>query len=483
MLKMIKLNKTNIILVGIFFVYLISCFFVGTYHEPWSDEAQAWLLARDNSVSGLIFNELKYDGHPILWFLILKVAQHFHWAFDNITYLALFFCSIGVYILLFKTKIPMFFKATIPFCYYIFYQYSVIARNHSLVFPILMFLAIIYPQKEKKIWQYSILLILLTSVSLHGYVISFVLFVDFIISLIKKINLKQSLPLFLTGLTFLLTALYMHTPADDSFPAHFVELNSLPTEILSTLSNVFFYVNVTDINSIISAIIPSIFTLYFIYKLVNTICKTRNQKILVYTLNFSFLALLILFYNNDWHFGYQFLIVIFSLVAMCQTNDIEAIEFKTNKIFYICFAIILATHIYWSVKSSILDRFLIFDPGKNVAQYIKTNNLKTDKKILGINFQTISVNPYFEKNIFSNTPKSYWYWRKDTIDNNIHFAEKPILIIDMTGLDFLINTKTLEYIEKNYMTINFHGVLISKGNFKEDLSLVLAVPKDVNIKK
>lgn len=478
MLKMIKLNKTNIILVGIFFVYLISCFYVGTYHEPWSDEAQSWLLARDNSVFGLIFNELKYEGHPILWFLILKVAQILHLHFENITYLALFFSSIGVYLLLFKTKIPMFFKATIPFCYYIFYQYSVIARNHSLVFPILMLLAIIYPQKENKVWQYSILLILLTSISLHSYVISFVLFVDLILSLIKNIDFKKHIPpIALTGLNFLLTASYLKRPDDSSFPATFIELKDLFFEIPNTISSIFFNLKIDGNSTNILSILLAIFVLYFICKTTNTICKTRNQKILIYTLHFSFLTLLILFYNNDWHLGYQFLIIIFSLVAMFQTNNLETIEFKTNKFFYICFAIILITQIFWNVKSAVIDRYFVFDPGRNVAEYLKKNQLE-NKKIEGMYFQIVSINPYFEKNIFSNLPKSHWYWRKSTGDFNIQFSEKPILIFDWSGLDFLIKTKQIKYVEENYKTINFHGVLVSKGILKEDLSLTLCIPKD-----
>lgn len=478
MLKMIKSNKTNIILVGIFLAYLISCFYVGTFHEPWSDEAQAWLLARDNSVFGLIFNELKYDGHPILWFLVLKVAQHLHLHFENITYLALFFSSIGVYLLLFKTKIPMFFKATLPFCYYIFYQYSVIARNHSLVFPILMLLAIIYPQKENKVWQYSILLILLTSVSLHSYVISFVLFVDLILSLIKNIDLKKHIPpIALIGLNFLITAIYMHTPKDDSFPAHFVRLKDLFWEIPNTITSIFFNIRVPENSTNILSILVAIFVLCFLCKTINTLCKTRGQKILFYSLNFSFLALLILFYNNDWHLGYQFLIIIFSIVAMCNTNGVEILKFKNNKLFYLGFSFILFMQIFWSVKSAILDNIYVFDPGKEVAEYIKTNNLEK-QKIKGVYFQTVSVNPYFEKNVYSNTPKSYWYWRENTVDLNPHLEEKPILVADWSGLDYLSSNKKLDYVEKHYEALKFKGYLISKGRLKEDLGLTLFIPKD-----
>ena len=38
-------------------------------HEPWADEAQAWLIARDCSGVELLFQRLRYEGHPGLWYL------------------------------------------------------------------------------------------------------------------------------------------------------------------------------------------------------------------------------------------------------------------------------------------------------------------------------------------------------------------------------------------------------------------------------
>ena len=476
MLNIIKSNKTNIFLIGIFIAYLVLCFFVGSFHEQWADEAQAWLLARDCSVGDLIFNELKYDGHPFLWYLILKVVQIFHFPFDKLNILSLFFSSIGVYILLFKTKLPMFFKTTIPFCYWIFYQYSVIARNHSLIFPLLMLIAMIYPQKETKTIKYSILLILLASVSMHGYFISFILFIDFIISLFKKINLKQSLPVFLIGLNFVCTALYMKTPTDDSFPAGFVEIKNLFFAIINTTSNIFFNASLQETSTDVLSVILAIFTIFFVCKTIHTICMNKKQKILLYILNFAFIMLLCVFYNNDWHLGYEFLLVVFSLAVMSNVNGLQ-LNFEKNKLFYVCFSIIIFVQLFWSIKSSFIEKYFVFSPNQKVAEYIKTNHLE-DKKIVGMNFNTISINPYFEKNMLSNSPKSYWYWKFGTYNNNINYKTKPILILDWSGFDELLRKNELDYVYQNYKSTNFHGALISKGRFKEDLSMTILIPKD-----
>ena len=59
------------------------------HHEKWSDEAQAWLIARDLDLKTIWFHELRYEGSPGLWHTILWVAQHWfhahmpHWGISE----------------------------------------------------------------------------------------------------------------------------------------------------------------------------------------------------------------------------------------------------------------------------------------------------------------------------------------------------------------------------------------------------------------
>ncbi len=476
----INFNKTTLFLIGIFLTYFISCFYVGYFHEPWADEAQAWLISRDCSIKDLIFNTLRYEGHPILWYLILKFVQIFHFPYDNINLISLFFGSLGVYLFLFKTKTPLFLKATIPFCYYIFYQYSIIARNHCLIFPILMLISIVYPQKEKSIIKYSLLLILLAAVSFHGYFISFILFIDFVISLFKKINFKQSIPIVITFLNYVLTYLYLQKPADCSFPANIINMQSFIFKVKERFSNLFFNVpSAYEPTNILSLVLTG-FTIFFIIGMINTVCINKSQKTLLYVLNFSFLTLLCVFYCNDWHLGYEFLIIIFSIVVMCNANNIQKIDFKSNKAFCILLSIVLAFQLFWTLSSSALEIFFTYSSGAKVAEYIKKNNLEKDK-IIGMYFHTIVVNPYFEKNVFSNTPKAYWYWKDNTL-KNINFLENPIILFDKFGKSEMSKNSEKQdlkkYINEKYDIIDFKANLISKGGFKEDLTVTLCIPKN-----
>src|SRR5260370_42011190 len=64
--------------IAVWLAYIIMLAFTVPWHEPWNDEAQAWLLARDLSLPQLLLHGLRYESHPPLWSLILCVPPPLH---------------------------------------------------------------------------------------------------------------------------------------------------------------------------------------------------------------------------------------------------------------------------------------------------------------------------------------------------------------------------------------------------------------------
>lgn len=49
--------------------------FTALRHEMWRDELQAWLIASESrTLAELVWN-MRYDGHPPLWYLLLYAAS------------------------------------------------------------------------------------------------------------------------------------------------------------------------------------------------------------------------------------------------------------------------------------------------------------------------------------------------------------------------------------------------------------------------
>ena len=59
--------------VVVFAVYLAVVIVTMAFHEPWFDEAQSWLIARDCPYRDLLLVRPHYEGHPPLWWLLLSI--------------------------------------------------------------------------------------------------------------------------------------------------------------------------------------------------------------------------------------------------------------------------------------------------------------------------------------------------------------------------------------------------------------------------
>jgi hypothetical protein len=142
------------------------------HHEPWADEAQAWLLARDLDLKALWFHELRYEGTPGLWHTILWIAQHwFHAPYAALGGIGMMCAAAGVAFILWKCPFPRALRYLMVFSYFIVYQYAVVARSYNLL-PLLLFAAACFYRDLTHPVRMTVALILLANVSMHGTVLA-----------------------------------------------------------------------------------------------------------------------------------------------------------------------------------------------------------------------------------------------------------------------------------------------------------------------
>lgn len=129
-------------------------------HEPWRDEANVWLMAKELSPIQL-FREIKYQGHPCLWYLMVMPIAKIGFPFRMIEVLSLFVMSATAWIFLWKAPFHILTKAVCLFSPVFTYFYSDIARNYCLIAVILVILAWQFPERNKHSVRYGLLLGLL----------------------------------------------------------------------------------------------------------------------------------------------------------------------------------------------------------------------------------------------------------------------------------------------------------------------------------
>ena len=142
------------------------------HHEPWSDEAQAWLLARDCSLTDLLFHRMHYEGTPGLWHVMLWALTRLHIPFAGLNWVAGAFAVLGIFVLLRYAPLPRIFRVTIPFTFFLAYQYAVVARSY-VMFPLLLFvLSVLYTAKRPRLVPFALVAGVFANLSTHALVLA-----------------------------------------------------------------------------------------------------------------------------------------------------------------------------------------------------------------------------------------------------------------------------------------------------------------------
>jgi len=143
-----------------------------TRHEPWFDEAQAWLLARDAGVVDLFARLLRYEGTPGLWHALLLVPAKLGLPYASMAVLAAAAALAGAALLALRSPFPLWLRAGLLLSFPLGYQYAAVARSYVLLPPLLFALAALHERRHDRIGLHALLLGLVASTSVHGLLIA-----------------------------------------------------------------------------------------------------------------------------------------------------------------------------------------------------------------------------------------------------------------------------------------------------------------------
>jgi hypothetical protein len=141
-------------------------------HEPWADESQAWLLARDNSWPQLMLHRLHYEGTPGLWHTLLWILVRLHVSYAGMHWVAGGCALLGVALLLRFAPFPLWLRALLPFTFWLAYQNAVVARSYVLFAAAAFGAAALLRSPVRRPLAIAVVLGLMANISLHGFVAS-----------------------------------------------------------------------------------------------------------------------------------------------------------------------------------------------------------------------------------------------------------------------------------------------------------------------
>jgi hypothetical protein len=194
-------------------------------HERWADEAQAWLLARDSSLLDLWTGLLRYEGTPGLWHTLLHALTSVGLPYEALGIVSGGLGIAGAWLLLRYAPFPLWVRVTLPFTFFLLYQYAVIARSYSLLPPLLFSCAAIFHDGGRRIALFTTLCCLTAAVSVHGFVLSICIWISCHYELARRWRTLAAenrrrviIAAVLYGTTLLMLALSAWPAQDVTFP-------------------------------------------------------------------------------------------------------------------------------------------------------------------------------------------------------------------------------------------------------------------------
>jgi hypothetical protein len=115
-----------------FLLYVIVLAVATWKHTFWRDETEAWLVARTSHGVLSLLHNIRYEGHPPLWYVLVFVITRFT---SNPEWMKLpnFLSAIAVAAIVFSyRRIPLPVRFGFVFSYFLLFEYSVIDRNYMI---------------------------------------------------------------------------------------------------------------------------------------------------------------------------------------------------------------------------------------------------------------------------------------------------------------------------------------------------------------
>ena len=372
-------------------VYAILAALSLSRHEPWADEAQSWLLARDAGLAQLWSQLLHYEGTPGLWQTLLHGLIRLGLPYPAYGIVSAGLGLAAVYLVLRYAPLPLYIRLLLPFTYYLCYQYTVIARSYSLIAPLLFAIAAIYPLAKSKPALTTVLLVLLAGVSVHGFLISACIWVT-----LYGRDVLSSRKLLVAGLAYwmLLVILVVSAwPAQDvAFAEHrgLGNLHLLPDVVKAGLAVAFAGQWVISL-VLIALSAPLLWRgggwLFF----------------LLATVAFCLFSTIV--YAQLWHFGIWFLAWVFAIWISAYKTRIT-----TPALLALVFA--LAFQCYWTANAIRYDWGHPYSGSLAAARFLHQSGIPAGG-LYAIGYPSTAIQPYFPANIYSNFHSgAYWDWSK-----------------------------------------------------------------------
>ncbi len=141
-------------------------------HEIWRDEAQAWLLARDSATPWALLANMRHEGHPALWHLLLWLVTRVTRQVFAMQALHAGLAAAGVWVVARHAPLGRLPKILFAAGYFTLFEYGLIARAYGLGIALLWVCCALLPRRRERLPALGLVLALLANTSIYGLILA-----------------------------------------------------------------------------------------------------------------------------------------------------------------------------------------------------------------------------------------------------------------------------------------------------------------------
>lgn len=194
-------------------------------HAMWRDELNGWLIARDSSSLIVFWNNIRYEGHPILWYACLYLLNQITANAIAMQLFHLFLATAAISLFIYFSPFTRLQKLLFTLGYLPIYEYLLISRNYAIGILCLFAFCSLFQTRKKSYLGLALILALLANTNAYCLLTTIALLLTLSIEYLSKkfldIPLKASnqntlisLAIVLLGIT--LSVILLMPPGDST---------------------------------------------------------------------------------------------------------------------------------------------------------------------------------------------------------------------------------------------------------------------------
>jgi hypothetical protein len=149
-------------------VFVALTTFLATRHAMWRDEVRAFSVATQARSWLDLFGDIHQDGHPIIWYAILRAGYSVFHSPLVLPVAALVIAWIAAFLILRFAPFAFWIRILIVFGAFLGHEFSVVARNYGVGILFMMLACILFPTRGERPLRLGIVLALLANTSVHA---------------------------------------------------------------------------------------------------------------------------------------------------------------------------------------------------------------------------------------------------------------------------------------------------------------------------